>query len=49
MDWSLWPSPWTILSALVAAAVGYGVYKNIITRLLQDVEKHTKEIHGLKE
>lgn len=49
MDWSLWPSPWTILSALVAAAVGYGVYKNIIARLIQDVEKHTKEIHGLKE
>lgn len=43
-----YPSVVTIGIFVIAALVGWGVYKNIIARLKDDVAQHTKDIIGLK-
>jgi hypothetical protein len=44
-----YPSIVTIGIFAVGSLVAWGVYKNIIARLREDVEIHTRDIHELRE
>jgi len=44
-----YPSIVTLALFVIGAIIAIGVYKSIISRLLLDVEKHTEDIHELKD
>jgi hypothetical protein len=44
-----YPSIITLTIFVVGALIGWGIYKNIIARLREDVTQHSADIHGLRE
>jgi hypothetical protein len=44
-----YPSIITLTIFVVGALIGWGIYKNIIARLREDVTQHSADIHSLRE